>query len=102
MPAREARGVRIAFVVFGKRVRPGAMAAAVFEAIEDGVPTLVEAREIIAEFHGMIRRRAAGSNALALVLSPHSPAALRKMKRRLGRQSRRPGPTGRPKGRSPA
>jgi transposase len=27
-------------------------------AIEDGVPTLVEAREIIAEFHLMIRRRA--------------------------------------------
>jgi hypothetical protein len=28
-------------------------------AMEAGVPTLVEAREIIAEFHGMIRRRAA-------------------------------------------
>jgi transposase len=28
-------------------------------AIEAGVPTLVEAREIIAQFHGMIRRRAA-------------------------------------------
>ena len=28
-------------------------------AVEAGVPTLVEAREIIAEFHGMIRRRAA-------------------------------------------
>jgi transposase len=27
--------------------------------VEAGVPTLVEAREIIAEFHGMIRRRAA-------------------------------------------
>jgi len=29
-------------------------------AVEAGVPTLVEAREIIAEFHRMIRRRAAG------------------------------------------
>jgi len=28
-------------------------------AVEAGVPTLVEAREIIAQFHGMIRRRAA-------------------------------------------
>jgi transposase len=28
-------------------------------AVEAGVPTLVEAREIIAEFHGMIRRKAA-------------------------------------------
>jgi transposase len=28
-------------------------------AVEAGVPTLVEAREIVAEFHGMIRRRAA-------------------------------------------
>jgi transposase len=28
-------------------------------AVEVGVPTLVEAREIIAHFHGMIRRRAA-------------------------------------------
>ena len=28
-------------------------------AVEAGVPTLVEARELVAEFHGMIRRRAA-------------------------------------------
>ncbi|MBB4383393.1 hypothetical protein GGD61_008093 [Bradyrhizobium sp. SBR1B] len=49
-------------------------------AIEAGVPNLVEAREIIAEFHLMIRRKAEagltlGSTGLALVLSPPSRAA---------------------------
>ena len=49
-------------------------------AVEAGVPTLVEARELVAEFHGMIRRRAAAellpwTSALAPALSPHSPAA---------------------------
>jgi transposase len=30
-------------------------------AVEAGVPALVEAREIVAEFHGMIRRKAAAA-----------------------------------------
>ena len=76
-------------------------------AIEAGVPTLVEAREIIAEFHLMIRRKAEaglhpGSSAPAPVSLPRSLAASRRMKPRFGRQSLRPGPTDRLRVRSRA
>lgn len=55
-------------------------------AIESGVPTLVEAREIIAEFHMMIRRKTEVGlipwiEPPAPASSPRSPAASRKMKR---------------------
>lgn len=40
-----------------------ALEAATVAAIEAGVPTLVEGREIIAEFHMMIRRKAEAGRA---------------------------------------
>jgi hypothetical protein len=76
-------------------------------AIEAGLPSLVEAREIIAEFRTMILRKAETGltqwidRASPVSLLP-SPAASRKMKWRFGPQSVRRSPTERLKVRSPA
>ena len=76
-------------------------------AIEAGVPTLVEAREIIAAFHFMIRRKAETGltpwieRARASLVASFA-SGIAKMKRRFGRQSPRPGPTDRLKVRSRA
>lgn len=78
--------------VIGRKAEAYAADEGTVAAIEAGVPALVEAREIIAEFHLMIRRKAKarrasahGSSAPAPVSSPPSPAASRRMAFAAGR-----------------
>ena len=76
-------------------------------AIEAGVPTLVEAREIIAEFHMMIRHKAIagltpGSSAPEPAWLRRSEAASPRMKPPSGQQLLCLGRTDRPKVRLPA
>jgi hypothetical protein len=77
-------------------------------AIEAGVPTLVEAREIITQFHLMIRRRLETGltpwieRARASLIASFASGVAGGMKRRFERQSLRHGPTDRLKVRSRA
>ena len=75
--------------------------------IEADIPALVEAREIIAEFRMMIRRKAAAgltpwTSAPAPAWLPRSVAASQRTKPRFGPQLLCLGPMGRPRARLPA
>lgn len=73
-------------------------------AIETGVPVLVEAREIIADFHAMIRTRRVeplASRIARLPWSSHWQMTSDETRQRCEQQSSRPGQTARPRARSP-
>jgi hypothetical protein len=76
--------------------------AVTIAAIEAGVPRLIEAREIIAKFHSMIRQKAAADLApwiaqRAKASSPRSAMALKKTRQRCVPQLFCHGLTGKPR-----